>query len=301
MRMSKHKRLCRLLDALSRRQLLNWVPDGLYLKLFYQFRTGKKLNLKNPQTFNEKLQWLKIYDRKPEYTTMVDKYLAKDYVASIIGKEHIIPTLGVWDKFDDINFDELPHQFVLKCTHDSGGLVIVTDKTKLDRNAAKNKIEKSLRRNFYWGTREWPYKNVKPRIIAEKYIENESAKEYGTDVSKKELIDYKFYCFHGEPRFFYISKGLENHKTASISFVTNEWKFAPFRRSDYKPFDVLPPKPERLEQMLEMARQLSRNHIFLRVDLYEVNSQLYFSELTFTPSGGVMTFEPDDWYLKLGT
>lgn len=151
------------------------LPDKMYLKICYKLATGKKLDLKNPQTFNEKLQWLKLYDRKPEYTRMVDKYEAKKYVAEKIGEEYIIPTLGVWDHFDEIDFDSLPDQFVLKCTHDSGGLVIVRDKAKLDKVAAKQKIEKSLKRNYYYSGREWPYKDVKPRIIAEKYMEDISS------------------------------------------------------------------------------------------------------------------------------
>ena len=150
-----------------------FIPDELYLRIMYRLRMGKRLNLDDPQTFNEKLQWLKLHDRKPIYTTMVDKYEAKNYVASIIGDEYIIPTIGVWDNFDDINFDELPDQFVLKCTHDSGGLVICRDKSQFDKEAARKKISASLKTNFYWVGREWPYKNVKPRIIAEKvYIQN---------------------------------------------------------------------------------------------------------------------------------
>lgn len=150
------------------------LPDKAFIKLKYKDKFGKKINLNNPQTFNEKLQWLKLYDRNPEYTKMVDKYEVKKYVASIIGEEYIIPTLGVWNKFEDIDFNKLPDQFVLKCTHDSGGLVICKDKSKLDINEAKKKIEKSLKINYYYLSREWPYKNVKPQIIAEKYMVDES-------------------------------------------------------------------------------------------------------------------------------
>ena len=146
------------------------VPDKMFLKIKYRIHCGKKLNLKNPQTFNEKLQWLKLYDRKDIYTTMVDKYEAKKYVASVIGEEYIIPTLGVYDKFDEIDFDKLPNQFVMKCTHDSGGIVIVKDKSKFDKEVARKKINKFLKRKFYYTNREWPYKNVKPRIIIEKYM-----------------------------------------------------------------------------------------------------------------------------------
>lgn len=272
-------------------QLLDWLPDKIYLKIMYYACMHEKLNLKNPRSFNEKLQWIKLYDRSPEYTQMVDKYEAKGYVADRIGKQYIIPTLGIWKHFDDIDFKLLPNQFVLKCTHDSGGLVICRDKNKLDLNAAKKKIEKSLSTNYYYNGREWPYKDIKPRIIAEEYME---------DNGSKELIDYKFYCFGGEPRFLYVSKGLENHQTARISFVTLDWKPATFGRSDYKPFEKLPNKPQNFEKMVELARELSKGYSFLRVDLYEINGRIYFSELTFSPNAGMMPFSPKNYDYILG-
>ncbi|MBO7303958.1 MAG: glycosyl transferase [Clostridia bacterium] len=268
------------------------LSDKSYIKLVWFRKFHKFPNLKNPQTFNEKLQWLKLYDRKPIYSTMVDKYDAKKYVADIIGEEHIVPTLGVWDKFDDINFDELPNEFVLKCTHDSGGLVICRDKTKLDLVAAKKKIERSLKTNYYWSGREWPYKNVKPRIIAEKFMSDEN--------NVNSIMDYKFYCFDGEPKFLYVSTGMDDHKTARMSFITLDWDFAPFRRSDYSPFDTLPQKPTQFDEMIEHCRKLSAGHSFLRVDLYEINDTVYFSELTFSPCGGMMPLDPENWDLELG-
>ena len=176
-------------DILSSRGLLDWMDDETYLRKYYKLRMGKELNLENPQTFNEKLQWLKLHDRKDIYTTMVDKYEVKKYVSNIIGEQYIIPTYGVWDRFDDIDFDSLPEQFVLKCTHDSGGLIIVRDKSKLDIKAAKKKINKCLKRNYYSHGREWPYKNVKPCVVAEAYMEDDATSE---------LRDYKFFCFDGE-------------------------------------------------------------------------------------------------------
>lgn len=267
------------------------LSDKTHVKIRYTLKTGQKLNLKNPQTFNEKLQWLKLYDHNPEYTTMVDKYEAKKYVAERIGQEYIIPTLGAWDSFDEIDFDSLPDRFVLKCTHDSGGLVICRDKKSLDMAAAKKKIESSLKRNYYLLHREWPYKNVKRRILAEQYMENRDGGE---------LIDYKFYCFGGEPKFLYISKGLENHATASISFVTMDWQFAPYERYDYKPFTQLPPKPKKFDHMVELARKLSAGTDFLRVDLYEINEKVYFSELTLSPCAGFMPFKNPEHDLELG-
>lgn len=267
------------------------LSDEKLIRKLYKTYFGREIDLENPKTFNEKQQWLKLYDRKAIYTTMVDKYEAKNYVAERIGTEYIIPTYGVWDSFDEIDFDALPNQFVLKCTHDSGGLVIVRDKKKLDKKAAKAKIERSLKTNYYYHGREWPYKNVKPRILAETYMEDDSGCG---------LRDYKFYCFGGVPKFLYISEGLEDHSTAHISFVTCDWQFAPYERSDYCSFDVLPPKPSRFDLMLELAAKLSQGTDFLRVDLYEVNGQVYFSELTFSPCGGFMPFKDEKYDYEIG-
>lgn len=269
-----------------RLHLFEKMDDKRYLKFLYLCFLGKKLDIDNPKTFNEKLQWLKLYDRRPEYTTMVDKYEAKKYVSSIIGDEYIIPTLGVYDSFDEIDFDSLPNQFVLKCTHDSGGLVVCTDKSKLDLKSAKNKINKCLKRNYYYQCREWPYKDIKPRIIVEKYMDNNS---------NDGLIDYKFYCFDGEVKCLYVSQGLEDHSTARISFLTPDWQFAPYKRIDFKGFETLPQKPKHYDKMLEIAQQLSAGHCFLRVDLYETNNQIYFSELTFSPCAGMMPFDNPKW------
>lgn len=267
------------------------LSDEKLIRKMYRTYFGREIDLENPKTFNEKQQWLKLNDRKPEYTQMVDKYEAKKYVADRIGEEYIIPTYGVWDSFDEIDFDVLPDQFVLKCTHDSGGLVIVRDKTKLDKKAAKAKIERSLKHNYFYHGREWPYKNVRPRILAEAYMQ---------DGENRDLRDYKFYCFDGVPRFLYISEGLEDHKTARISFVTCNWEFASYERSDYRPFDTLPKKPEKFDDMLNLAARLSSGHAFLRVDLYQINGKIYFSELTFSPCGGFMPFKDPQSDLEIG-
>lgn len=277
-------KLQRLFLVLSKKGYTRWIPDKMYLKARYKIASGgEKLDLKNPQTFNHKLQWLKVNDRKSIYTTMVDKYEAKKYVSERIGSEYIVENYGVWDKFDEIDFDSLPDQFVLKCTHDSGGLVVCRNKDELDMDKARSKIDRSMKFNYYWSGREWPYKNVKPRIIAEKYLS-----DFDGDGG---ITDYKFYCFSGEPKFLYVSRGLEDHSTARISFLTLDWQFAPYERSDYKPFEELPPKPQNYELMLEMCRKLSKDCPFLRVDLYECSGQVYFSELTFFPCGGVMPFK----------
>lgn len=286
----------RVVMKLRYHHLLDWLPDKQYLRLMYWAILHKKLDLRYPKTFNEKLQWLKIYDRKPEYTVMVDKYAAKQYVADRIGEQYIIPTLGVWENFDDIDFESLPNQFVLKCTHDSGGLVVCKDKSKLDKVAAKEKIEKSLKRNYYWSGREWPYKNVPPRIIAEKYMSDSQ----GTNGEEISLKDYKFYCFNGEPQYLYISDHMDDHTKARISFANKEWEKAPFGRTDYKEFEKLPEKPQHFQDMIKLTQILSEKIPFLRVDLYEINNQIYFGELTFHPCSGFMPFKPEEWDEKLG-
>ena len=274
------------------------LSDKAYIKIAYRANLGKKIDLKNPKSFNEKIQWLKLNDRKPIYTTMVDKYEAKKYVSKLIGEEYIIENYGVWESFSDIDFEKLPEQFVLKCTHDSGGLVICRDKSKLDIEKAEKKINSCLKNNYFYSGREWPYKDVKPRIIAEKYMVDESGDG---------LRDYKFFCFDGEPKFLYISEGLENHLTARISFLNIDWSFESFSRSDYKPFEVLPQKPEKYDEMLEICRKLTKGTSFLRCDLYEADGKVYFSELTFSPCSGLTPFNPmsaDDElgkYIKLPT
>ena len=254
---------------------------------------GRRLRIEDPKTFNEKLQWLKLYNRKPIFTTMVDKVEAKKYVSSLIGDSYIIPTIGVYKNVDEIDYATLPDQFVLKCTHDSGKVIVCKDKKLLDTKETNKILKKALRCDYYNLYREWPYKNVNRRIICEKLM---------TDVSqeKKGLIDYKFYCFDGTPMFLYVSEGLENHATAKISFLTMQWEFAPFGRTDFAPFPELPEKPTRFEEMRTIASKLSMGHPFIRVDLYEINGRVYFSELTFTPCSGFMPFDPKEYDRILG-
>lgn len=274
---------------LADRGLLNWMPDEVYLKMAFRLNMGKKLDLKNPKTFNEKLQWLKLYDRKPIYTTMVDKYAVKKYVADLIGEEYIIPTLGVWDSFDEIDFDSLPDQFVLKCTHDSGGLVICRDKSKLDIKAAKAKIEKCLKCKYYWGTREWPYKDVKPRIIAEKYMQ---------DTKDDALTDYKFFCFDGVPKVMYISK--DHGRDPRTDFFDMDFNHLPIKARDPHA-EVTPQRPEQFDQMRCLAETLSEGLLHLRVDFYIVNEKVYIGELTFYHMSGMTEFTPHEWNVKMGS
>ena len=272
------------------------IPDKVFLEYEFKKTIGRSLNLRNPQTFNEKLQWLKLYDRKPIYTAMVDKYEAKKYVANIIGDQYIIPTIGVWNNFDEIEFDSLPLQFVLKTTHDSGGVVVVKDKRKLDIDSARSKIEKSLRRNYYYSLgREWPYKNVKPRIIAEKYMSDES----GISQDSGELTDYKLMCFNGKVRCTFTCTDRFNGGL-KVTFFDNDWNVLPFERH-YPKSDKPIARPRQFEKMKELAEKLSKDIPFVRTDFYEVGDDIYFGELTFFPGSGFEEFNPESWDYELGS
>lgn len=268
---------------------LRFLPDKTYIKLYYYMQFKKKCNLDNPVTYSEKLNWLKLNDRKTEYTNLVDKYEVKKIVSNIIGEEYIIKTLGVWDNFDDIDFEELPNQFVLKCTHDSEGIVIVKDKKKLNIKEARKKINKAMKYNFYYIGREWPYKNVKPRIIAEEYME---------DHVDKELRDYKFFCFSGEPKLMFVATGRSSGKTQFDFF---DMDFNHLELIQHYPNSKTPiKKPANFEKMIELSKQLSKNLKHVRVDFYEVDGKVYFGELTFYHFSGFQPFTPEEWDKKLG-
>lgn len=274
-----------------RKGFFDFLNDEIYLKSMYYLIFHEKLNLKNPSTFNEKLQWLKLYDRKKEYVNLVDKHEVKKIVAEKIGDEYIIPTIGIYDNWDEINFEELPNQFVIKCTHDSGGIEICKDKTNFDFEKAKKKIVRNLKKNFYFLGREWPYKNVKPRIIIEKYME---------DSLVKSMRDFKFFCFNGRPEIMYISEGLENHATASMSFFDMDYNQINLKRSDYKLLKDKPVKPLNFEKMKQFSKILSKEIPHVRCDWYEIDGKLYFGELTFSTCSGFMPFEDEKWNEKMG-
>lgn len=269
--------------------------DKVYLSLRYRCQMGHWIDWKHPKTFTEKLQWLKIYDYKPEYTQMVDKLAAKDYVAARIGEKYIIPTLGVWDKVEEIDWDALPDQFVLKTTHGGGscGVVVCTDKSQLDKEKAIKKLETSMQTNAGETYRERPYLNVPRKILAEKFI---AERKLSTSLQHNELPDYKFFCFNGEPKFLYVSDS-PNHE---LAFLNTDWTLAPFGRKDYKPLQNIPPKPENLDEMLDIARRLSHGKAHIRVDLYNVGGHVYFGELTFYTGAGLIPFTPEEYDKVLG-
>ena len=270
-----------------------WIKsDKAYLKMRYSLAFGKKLNLDNPQTYSEKLQWLKLYNRRPEYTTMVDKYAAKEYVANIIGEEHIIPTLAVYNSTDEIDWNALPKQFVLKTTHDSGGIVICRDKTKLDKDAAIKKLDYALHHDNYSLTREWPYKNVPRKIIAEQFMESRP--------DTHDLPDYKFFCFDGEVKAMFIASDRQKKgEETKFDYFDMDFKPLPFRQS-HPHSTVLPEKPKHFEEMKAIAAKLSKGHPHVRVDLYEVDETVFFGELTLFHFSGFSPFYPEEWDKRFG-
>lgn len=270
--------------------------DEFFLKLQFKQRMGHSLNLKDPRTFNEKLNWLKIYYRKPEMSKLVDKYEVKKIVSNKIGSEHVIPTYGVWKNFDDISFDELPNQFVLKTTHDGGGVVVCTNKATFDIDKAKKKLNRHLKTNHYNYSREWPYKNVEPRILAEEYM---------VDPVDSELRDYKFFCFNGEPKALFIA----SDRQKAGDEVKFDYFDVEFNRLDIKqshPNSNLQfQKPKTFEEMKANARILAKGFPHVRIDFYEVNGRMFFGEITFFHYAGLTPFYPEKWdyifgnYIKL--
>ena len=275
------------------RNYLSWLPDKTYLRLLFLIETGKILHLANPRTFQEKIQWLKLFNKHNEYTQMVDKVSAKKYVSNIIGEEYIIPTIGVWENFNDIQFKKLPNQFVLKTAHGGGScsVIVCRDKKAFDYNHAKCILEKSLKSDIYRSYREWPYKNVPRRILVEELLITEN---------NKDLTDYKFFCFSGEPLFCQVIRDRHSHET--IDFYDMEWNHQEFvgLNPSVKNGMTPVPKPQNLEKMIHICRQLSKNTTFIRVDLYNLKGKIYFGELTFFPASGLGTFSPSTWNLKLG-
>ena len=286
--------LLKWFNRFDSRNLLRILPDKIYIKWRFRLKFNKKLDLSNPKSYSEKLQWLKLYDKNPDYTKMVDKYLVKQYVSEIIGEQYIVPTLGVWENFEEIDFSLLPNQFVLKCTHDSGGLVICKDKTKLDKETAKKKIQNCLKTNYFWSGREWPYKFVKPRIIAEKFMQDSK------DSEEEGLTDYKFFCFNGEPKAMFIAtdRAKEGVET-KFDFFDMEFNHLPFTNGHPNSEKEIK-KPEKFELMIELAKKLSVGIPQVRVDFYESEGNIYFGELTLFHWGGFVPFEPKEWDYKFG-
>lgn len=266
------------------------MPDEEFLKKAFKIFFGKDLNLIDPQTFNDKLQWLKLHDRNPLYIKLVDKYKVREYVEKKIGAEYLIPLIGRWETFDSIDFNQLPESFVLKCTHDSGGLVVCPDKSKLKISAARKKVNRALNQNYYYKGREWPYKHVQPQIIAEKYMVDESGVE---------LKDYKIFCFGGVPKIIQVHFG--RHTTHYQNMYDADWNFLDICTNYSNNKNIEIKRPESLKDMLRLAGILSEGYAFLRVDFYSIKDRIYFGELTFYPASGFGRLSPESWEKTLGS
>ena len=280
----------RLVLSLNNHGLLNWMSDEANIRLVYKAQIGEKLNLKNPTRFNEKMQWMKLYDRDPRYCRLADKWDVRAYVKETVGEEYLIPAYGVWDRFSDIDFSVLPDRFVVKCTHDSGSVWICGDKSKADLEYENRYFTKRLKRGgFYYG-REWPYKDLKPRLIAEKHM---------IDRETGDLRDYKIHCFGGKARCILVCS--DRHTSGlKEDWYTPEWEHLPIRRPTHRNTDNGIPKPEKLEQMIRLAEKLAAGLRFARVDFYLVDGRIYFGEITFFPTSGYTRFVPDEYDRILG-
>lgn len=261
--------------------------DKLYLNLRFLVSMRKRMNWDNPHTYNEKQNWLKLYDRNPQYTIMVDKNLVKDYVAKKIGEQYIIPTIGVWKHVEDIDFNTLPDKFVIKCNHNSGtGMYICKDKSKMDVKKVCDGLRLGLKENYYLRNREWPYKDVPRLIIAEKYME---------DHKTGELRDYKFFCFDGDVKGLFIATGRSRGEHAvCFDFFDENFNHLPVKHG-HPNAKLMPEKPETFEEMKRIASILSKGIPSVRIDLYDINGKVYFGEMTFTHWGGFMPFNPPEW------
>ena len=271
-----------------------WLPDSLYLRIRYLLIMHRRLDLNDPQTFNEKINWLKVFNRNPLYPKLVDKASVKNYVKAVIGDEYIIPTLGVWNSFEEIDFNSLPDKFVLKSTNGGGGtgVVICRDKSKFNKGSAKKQLEKSLTADWKIG-REWVYRDVPPRYIVEDIIENSD----GSD-----LVDYKFHCFNGEPKLLFLASDRYLGKnTLKFDWYDMDLNHLPFKSRGYENANKVIPYFEEFDEMKEVARKLSQGMPYVRVDLYLVNGRIYFGELTFFHDAGFVALEPEEWEYKLGS
>lgn len=267
------------------------IPDKMFIKLSYWSHFCKWINLDNPVTFNEKLQWLKLNHKKAKYCDYADKFTVRNYIKDVIGEQYLVPMIGVYDTVSDIEWDMLPDKYVLKCTHASGRNIICSDKLALDIENAKRKLKVWMKSNFFWHGREWVYKTIKPRIVAEQYLENPTCDE---------LIDYKFMCFNGEPKCLFLCLDRQSNESLKVDFYDMEWNPMPFERH-YKRSGRQIPRPKCFDEMAKLARKLSEGIPFVRVDFYEVNGQVYFGELTFFPGNGMEEFTPEYYDELLGS
>lgn len=280
----------KLLLPAGQNGLLNFIPDKAYLKAVFKAETGYQLDLEHPRTYNEKLQWLKLYDRKPEYVMYADKYKVRDYITKTIGDQYLIPLIGMYRKAEDIPWGELPNRFVLKCNHASGTNVICKNKEELDTASTEKKLNAWLKKNAFWGAREWCYKDIEPCIICEEFIETQDGNTPD---------DYKFMCFNGVPRLIQVHH--DRYGDHTLDYYTPEWKKSELQRIDANISSKDVDRPEKLDEMLSIAKRLSKDMYYARIDLYHVNGKVYFGEITMYPTGGFSTFTRHEDDLLLGS
>ncbi len=274
-------------DMAAKERYFEIIDDSSYLKNRFKEMTGDDLDIDNPTSFNEKLQWLKLHNRNPKYTECVDKYLAKKHIEKLLGKDYLIPTIGIWDSPKEIEWGKLPEKVVLKCTHDSGSTIIV-NQSSFDIDDVSYRLSVQLDTDYYWIGREWPYKNVCPRIIAEPYI-----------ADNQEMMDYKFMCFNGRVESLFVCTDRMGGTGLKVTFFDTDWNRLPFERhypSDKREIE----KPENLHEMVRIAEELSRGIPFVRIDLYDIQGRILFGEMTFFPGGGMEEFTPKEWDEKYG-
>lgn len=272
---------------------LSFLPDKLYLRLFYFATTRKAIHFKNPKGYNEKLQWLKVNDRHWEYSRLVDKLALRDHIKEQLGADYLFPLLGYWKSFDEIDFEKLPNQFVLKCNHDSGSTKVITDKASLteeDIKALRKHFTKRVKKDFFFAGREYPYKGLERYIMAEAFMVDEKA-------PGQSIEDYKFFCFNGEPKIMFVA----TDRSTDCKFDFFDMEFNHLDIYNIHPnTDKIIQKPEKFEQMKEIAAKLSQGMRQVRIDLYELNGKIYFGEYTFFHGGGFQLFYPEEWENRLG-
>lgn len=267
------------------------LPDKLYLKMKFRYMMGESLNFKNPQTFNQKLQWLKLYNRNPLYTKLVDKYEVRKYIVETIGEEYLIPLIGVYDNIDEIDWSKLPNQFVLKCTHGSGANIICKDKSKLDIQKAEKRLKKWMRRNWYWYGREWPYKNVKPRIICEKFLQ---------EADGEQIKDYRVFCFDGEPKFIAVDFDITNKKNTRRNLYDLDWNLLDYGISYPRELSIKVERPKRIDEMIKISKILAKDIPHVRIDFYCLDTKIYFGEMTFYHQAGYGRVYPKEFEREMG-
>ncbi len=297
--MSIIKKTCNIIFDKERRfSYLNSIgfydslSDEKYLKKIYKIKVGRELNLDSPCTYTEKLQWLKLHDRKPVYTLMQDKFLVREYISKTIGEEYLIPLLGVWDDPEEINFDDLPDQFVLKCNHDCASVIICRDKSQFDMQAAIKELKNCLKRKYWLLGREWAYKDIQPKVIAEKYMQD------GDNIT---LTDYKFFCCNGKVRMVMLTSGEAHTKERRQDLYDISFNKLSIKRGNFDNSQIAFKKPGNFKQMTDFAEEIAGNIPFIRVDFYSIDGNTYFGEIAFYPSGGFSEFQPTEWEERVGS